>query len=59
MLGRAGFDAPGTDGVLLPEVSSTRVRAAIARGAWSEVEKLIPREVLGYARARGLYAAPE
>ena len=59
VLGRAGFDAPGTYGVRLPEVSSTRVRAAISRGEWSDVEKLVPREVLAYARARGLYAAPE
>jgi nicotinate-nucleotide adenylyltransferase len=58
VLGRAGFPAPGAP-ALLPEVSSTQVRDAIARGAWDEVEKLVPREVLAYARARGLYAAPE
>jgi nicotinate-nucleotide adenylyltransferase len=58
VLGRAGWGASG-GAVLLPEVSSTRVRAAIARGAWGEVEKLVPRAVLAHARARGLYAAPE
>lgn len=58
VLGRAGFSAPGAP-ALLPEVSSTQVRAAIARAAWDEVEKLVPRAVLAYARARGLYAAPE
>ncbi len=58
VLGRAGFTGSGAP-ALLPEVSSTQVRAAIARGAWDEVEKLVPREVLAYARARGLYAAPE
>ena len=58
VLGRAGFTGSGA-AALLPEVSSTQVRAAIARGAWDEVEKLVPREVLAYARARGLYAAPE
>jgi nicotinate-nucleotide adenylyltransferase len=58
VLGRAGVTAP--DGVprLLPEVSSTDIRSAIERGAWSEVEKLLPRSVLWYIRARGLYAAP-
>jgi len=44
---------------LLPAVSGTQVRAAVARGAWDEVEKLVPREVLAYVRQRGLYAAPE
>jgi nicotinate-nucleotide adenylyltransferase len=62
VLGRAGVVAPAATAAtaaLLPELSSTQVRAAIARGAWDEVEKLVPREVLAYARARGLYAAPD
>jgi nicotinate-nucleotide adenylyltransferase len=59
VLGRAGVDAPGAGPALLPEVSSTQVRAAIARGAWGEVEKLVPRTVLQHVRDRGLYAAPE
>jgi nicotinate-nucleotide adenylyltransferase len=59
VLGRAGFAAPGAATALLPEVSSTHVRAAIARGAWADVEKLVPRAVLAHARAQGLYAAPE
>jgi nicotinate-nucleotide adenylyltransferase len=59
VLGRAGVEGPGATTPLLPEVSSTQVRAAIARAAWDEVQKLVPREVLAYARARGLYAAPE
>lgn len=59
VLGRAGVGAPGATTALLPEVSSTQVRAAIARGAWNEVDKLVPREVLAYARARGLYATPD
>jgi nicotinate-nucleotide adenylyltransferase len=58
VLGRAGVD-PLPAHPLLPAVSSTQVRAAIARGAWSEVEKLVPREVLAYVRQRGLYAAAE
>jgi len=60
VLGRAGADADGVHGMLplLPEVSSTRVRAAIADGAWDEVERLVPRSVLAHVRARRLYGAP-
>ena len=56
VLGRAGVQAPGAGPPLLPEVSSTRIREAIARGAWSEVATLVPRRVLAHARDRGLYA---
>jgi nicotinate-nucleotide adenylyltransferase len=55
VLARAGHarpenvDAPS----VLPEVSSTAVRAAFARGA--TVDPLVPRRVLAYAEARGLY----
>ncbi|MDP8998839.1 MAG: nicotinate-nicotinamide nucleotide adenylyltransferase [Myxococcota bacterium] len=58
VLGRVGVDVPGAGPALLPNVSSTHVRAVIARGAWSEAEKLVPQAVLGYVRARGLYGAP-
>jgi nicotinate-nucleotide adenylyltransferase len=60
VLGRAGPDRANPSGVpsLLPEVSSTRVREAIANGSWGEVERVVPRSVLAYVRARGLYAAP-
>jgi nicotinate-nucleotide adenylyltransferase len=58
VLGRAGAAAADGAPRLLPEVSSTEVRSAIERGAWSEVEKLLPRTVLSYIRARDLYAAP-
>jgi nicotinate-nucleotide adenylyltransferase len=58
VLGRAGVTAPGAGPALLPEVSSTQVRDAIARGAWDEVEKRVPRAVLAHVRAKGLYGAP-
>lgn len=58
VLGRAGFDGAGAAPALLPEVSSTRVREAIACGAWDEVAALVPRRVLGYVRSKGLYDAP-
>jgi nicotinate-nucleotide adenylyltransferase len=59
VLGRAGVAASGAGPQLLPEVSSTQVREAIARGAWSELRGLVPRQVLAHARERGLYASPE
>jgi nicotinate-nucleotide adenylyltransferase len=43
---------------LLPEVSSTLVRDAISRGAFGEIEHLVPRPVLAHVRERGLYGAP-
>jgi nicotinate-nucleotide adenylyltransferase len=58
VLGRAGVDVPVSVPALLPDVSSTRVRAAIARGDWDEAAKLVPRKVLAHVRARGLYGAP-
>jgi nicotinate-nucleotide adenylyltransferase len=60
VLGRAGAqDNRGAGPALLPEVSSTQVRAAVARGAWSDLEKLVPRAVLAHVRARGLYGTPD
>jgi nicotinate-nucleotide adenylyltransferase len=58
VLGRAGVNAPDAGPSLLPDVSSTRVRAAIGRGNWAEAAKLVPRNVLAHIRARGLYGAP-
>jgi nicotinate-nucleotide adenylyltransferase len=55
VLARPGVKAPEAGPPLLPDVSSSQVRAAIARGAWGEVEKLVPRAVLAHIRSRGLY----
>jgi|HubBroStandDraft_1064217.scaffolds.fasta_scaffold02733_3 nicotinate-nucleotide adenylyltransferase len=55
VLARAGIRAPEAGPPLLPEVSSSQVRAAIARGAWEEVGKLVPRAVVAHLRARNLY----
>lgn len=52
VLGRVGVQGPAP---MLPEVSSTQVRDAMARGDWGSVEKLIPREVVAYAREQRLY----
>lgn len=58
VLHRAGIDAPTAGKVLLPEVSSTHVRGAVARGAWEEIEELVPRKVIAYIRTKRLYGAP-
>jgi nicotinate-nucleotide adenylyltransferase len=55
VVARAGISAPEAGPPLLPEVSSSQVRAAIARGAWDEVGKLVPRTVLAHLRSRNLY----
>jgi nicotinate-nucleotide adenylyltransferase len=52
VVGRQGYD--GTDAPPLPAISSTEVRARLARG--EDVSALVPRKVLEYVRARGLYA---
>jgi nicotinate-nucleotide adenylyltransferase len=57
VLGRAGVDAGLASPALLPRVSSTQVREAMAEGRWDDLAPLVPRRVLEYARARGLYAA--
>jgi nicotinate-nucleotide adenylyltransferase len=58
VLGRAGVDATTAPPPLLPAVSSTDVRAAMARGAWAELAGLVPRAVLDHVRAKRLYDAP-
>jgi nicotinate-nucleotide adenylyltransferase len=57
VLGRVGFDTPRAPLVILPDVSSTHVRTAVARGAWNEVERIVPRLVVAHIRARRLYGA--
>jgi nicotinate-nucleotide adenylyltransferase len=52
VIGREGFPAvPGAPS--LPAISSTEIRARIARG--DDVSGLVPRKVVEYARAKGLY----
>jgi nicotinate-nucleotide adenylyltransferase len=55
VVGRAGFGAP--EGVRMPAVSSSDVRARLARG--QPVDGLVPRSVLDYIRERKLYQATE
>jgi nicotinate-nucleotide adenylyltransferase len=52
-LERAGFPVPGGAGAVLPEISSSQVRALLASGG--EVSYLVPRAVLRAIRAAGTY----
>jgi nicotinate-nucleotide adenylyltransferase len=56
-MARPAGEGPASE-ALLPQVSSTDVRAKIARGAWAELAALVPRKVLEYVRQKGLYGAP-
>jgi len=52
VVGREGYPAvPGAPS--FPAVSSTEVRARISRG--EDVSGVVPRKVLAYVAARGLY----
>lgn len=59
VLGRQGHPHPAAPLGVLPEVSSSQVRALFARSSSPAVERaltaLVPRLVLEHARARGLY----
>lgn len=60
VLARAGVPVPGgvvAAPAVLPEVSSTVVRNALAAG--ESLEPWVPRRVLTYARAHGLYGRSE
>jgi nicotinate-nucleotide adenylyltransferase len=55
VLGREGYPAvPGTP--TLPAISSTEIRARLARG--EDVAGLLPRRVRAYVAERGLYLSP-
>ena len=55
VLRRRGFDAKDARGVLLPEVSSTQVRALLAAGG--DAQGLVPRAVLERIAGRPPYRA--
>lgn len=55
ILGRAGVAAPEAPRAVLPEVSSTEIREAIRAGNAAHMASLLPRGVLAYIEARGLY----
>jgi len=55
VLGRAGVPLAGAPPSILPEISSTAVRANIAAERWDEVTPYLPKAVLDHVRARRLY----
>jgi nicotinate-nucleotide adenylyltransferase len=55
VLGRSGFDGTTAPPPLLPEVSSTEVRTRLAGGDYDALATLVPRAVLEYIQAHGLY----
>jgi nicotinate-nucleotide adenylyltransferase len=56
VLDRAGFSG-APDRVLLPDLSSTFVRSVLASGDDGAARRTLPRAVLEYIAARGLYGA--
>lgn len=56
VLGRVGIDYPGAPQPVLPDISSTEVRAKLAAGALGEMAELVPSAVITYATTRRLYA---
>ncbi len=57
VLGRRGHDEARAPSPLLPEVSSTEIRAALGQGDFAAVEPLLPGKVLARLRELGLYGA--
>lgn len=55
VLGRAGVSHPDAPEPVLPEVSSSAIRAALRDGEAARVEKLLARGVAAYATAHALY----
>jgi nicotinate-nucleotide adenylyltransferase len=55
VLGRVGVQAPGAPPAVLPDISSTDVRARIHAKDWDGLAQLVPRSVVAHVRARGLY----
>lgn len=56
VIGRTGAATPGSadPGVVMPDISATQIREMLAAGD-SRVAALLPREVLRYIAAHGLY----
>ncbi len=56
-LQRAGSLEPGLGPAVLPEISSTAVRAAMRAGDRAALARTVPRAVVAHALAQGLYGA--
>jgi nicotinic acid mononucleotide adenylyltransferase len=55
ILGRAGVVTKEAPRAILPEVSSTAIRDAVRAGRAGQAAPLLPRGVLAYIEAKGLY----
>jgi nicotinate-nucleotide adenylyltransferase len=55
ILGRAGVVTKEGPRAVLPDISSTAIRDAIRAGRAGEIAPLLPRSVLAYIDAKGLY----
>ncbi len=55
VLGRVGIAYEGAPAPVLPDISSTTVRARLADGDLGPIEELVPRAVIEYARTHSLY----
>ena len=55
VLGRVGVSYEGAPPSILPELSSTEIRAMVAAERWTELEALVPAHVLAHIRAHRLY----
>ncbi len=58
VIGRAGFPHPDAPAAVLPEVSSTRIRELLSKGAGepsAELAALVPPAVIRHVREHGLY----
>lgn len=58
VLGRVGVTFEGAPAPVLPNISSTEVRRALALNELGIVEDLVPRSVIEYARSHSLYTVP-
>ncbi len=58
VLGRVGVTFEGAPAPVLPSISSTEVRRAMALGTLDAIAELVPTAVIAYVKERALYTVP-